>query len=382
MSDVALINAPVRAAADLEPALEPAANAARSGVIPCAVVGVADARSTLGIWAFPGPREPRVSSDRIFFLASVTKPITAAAVMELVDEGRLDLQAPIQRYVPGFTGRGKDRVTTWHVLTHTSGIPDLDQDSLRRQRPTYSRMLERVCREELQFEPGTRYQYASDSFYLLAETIATLTGMPYQVALRRRVLEPLAMNDTTFDPRRVRSRLMGMHGIPMRNRLVEALILRFLARATMPGGGLFATAEDLLRFGRAMLPGRGTSRLGIGTGPRILSQATIDEMIRDQTVGIPEVMGDGTRRDPHYALGWGKASPNGTAPSVLGAPPETSVTVAASPSTFTHGGASGTRLWVDPERGLVFVFLTNEWGASDATMFETLAGIYRAWDAA
>jgi CubicO group peptidase (beta-lactamase class C family) len=168
--------------------------------------------------------------------------------------------------------------------------------------------------------------------------------------------------------------MVPVHGLPLGNRLVRELILRFLARATLPGGGLWGKAEDLLRFGRALLP------LDSGAGPRILSQPAIDEMTREQTSGITEVSPDGTTRVPHYALGWGKPGPEGTAPSVLGVAPETPDRVPASPSTFTHGGATGTRLWIDPDRELVFVFLTNLWGTSDAAMFRTLAEVYRAWD--
>jgi CubicO group peptidase (beta-lactamase class C family) len=308
----------------------------------------------------------------VFFLASVTKPITATALMQQVEAGVLDLHRPIRTYVPEFHGEGKDRVTAWHILTHTSGIPDLDQDALRRQRPDYARMLRHVCRDPLRFEPGSRYAYASDSFYLLAEAIARRTGGSYTSALRRGILDPLAMTDTTFDARRMRSRVMTMHGIPLRNWIVEALILRFLANATMPGGGLFGTAEDLLRFGRSLLPGT--------TEDAILRPATIAEMTREHTRGILEIQEDGSTREPHYALGWGKPNPDGTIPSVLGTPIATQVRVPASPSTFTHGGASGTRLWIDPDRALVFVFLTNEWSATDEPMFATLAEVYRAWD--
>jgi CubicO group peptidase (beta-lactamase class C family) len=363
---------PSRRQLDIDHVFTPARDAAGTGRIPCAVAGVSDAWGTFGIHAYPGPRQGRVGTDSVFFLASVTKPITATAVMQQVEAGALDLHAPIREYVPEFSGDDKERVTAWHVLTHTSGIPDLDQDALRRQRPGYAQMLRHVCRDPLQFEPGSRYAYASDSFFLLAEAIARVAGVSYPSALRRGILDPLAMTDTTFDPRRMRSRVMTMHGIPLRNWIVESLILRFLANATMPGGGLFGTAEDLLRFGRSLLPGAAEAT--------ILQPAAIAEMTREQTRGIPEVQEDGSTREPRYALGWGKPNPDGTIPSVLGTPIANQVRVPASPSTFTHGGASGTRLWIDPDRGLVFVFLTNEWSASDEPMFATLASLYTAWD--
>jgi CubicO group peptidase (beta-lactamase class C family) len=362
---------------DLEPVFALAAEAVRSGEVPSAVIGISTVSGTLAIRAFPGPDDP-ATADSLFFLASLTKPIVATAVMQLVDEGRLDLMTPISRVVPDFSGPGKDAVTVWHVLTHTAGIGDVDHDVLRRKRPTYRRMLDRVCREELAFTPGTRYAYGSDSFYLLAETVSRLTGMPFAEALRRRVLAPLSMNDTTFDPRAMRRRLLQVHGIALGNPLTRELMLRFLAKATLPGGGLFSTAEDLLRFGRALLP-----RTSAGDpGPRILSQAAIDEMTREQTEGILEIADDGSTRDPRYALGWRKPDPDGAMPSVLGIAPEADTVVPASVSSFTHGGASGARLWIDPDRDLVFVFLSNQWGLPDAPMYATLAALYRAWDAA
>jgi len=367
---------PRRHTLDLSAAYEATAATVRDGAVPSAVVGVADASGILDVRAFPGPAEPTLTVESLFFLASVTKPIVATAVMQLVDEGRLDLHAPIARVVPEFQGPGKDAVTAWHVLTHSSGVPDVDQAVLRRSRPSAAQMVQRVCREPLAFQPGSRYSYASDSFYLLAAAISRLTGMPFPEALRRRVLAPVGAFDISFDPRAHRSRIVLVHGVPLGNRLVRELILRFLARATLPGGGLWGKAEDLLRFGMALLP------LESGAGPRLLSDAAIEEMTREQTTGVVEVSPDGTTRVPHYALGWGKPNPEGTAPSVLGAPPETAARVPASPSSFTHGGAAGTRLWIDPDRQLVFVFLTNLWGVSDVAMFNVLAEVYRAWDAA
>jgi CubicO group peptidase (beta-lactamase class C family) len=365
---------------DFEPAFDLTARAVREGALPSAVVAIGDAAGPLALEAFPGALDPRVSTDSLYFLASVTKPIVSTAIMQLVDEGRLALDAPLQRVIPELTGQWKDRLTPWHVLTHTSGLPDMDQTLFLKKRPNAQQMLARVSATPLSFEPGSRYSYASDSFYLLAALISRLTGMPLTDALRRRVLGPVGAHDFTFDPRATRSRIVRVHGVGVENRVIQEVMLRFLARATLPGGGLWGTAEDLLRFGRSLLPAAS------GALPRILSQAAIDEMSREQTKGIFDISSDGTRRDPRYALGWGKPHPAGMAPSVVD---ETSapdggevVRVPASPSTFTHGGATGTRLWIDPERELVFVFLTNQWGISDGVMFSILREVYAAWDAA
>ncbi|MEA2621376.1 MAG: hypothetical protein QOH61_286 [Chloroflexota bacterium] len=365
---------------DLRATFDVTARAVADELIPTAVLAVADGEGLIAVEAFPGAQDPRVGADSLYFLASVTKPIVATAVMQLVDEGRLDLHAPIQRLVPELAGPGRERITPWHVLTHTSGLRDMDQRQVLRKRLGADKMLEQVLSAPLDFEPGSRYRYASDSFYLLAAVITRLTGMPFAEALERRVLGPVGALDVTFDPRTRRNRIVRVHGVGVENRLIQEVVLRFLARATLPGGGLWGTAEDLVRFGRSLLPA------ATGAMPRILSQAAIEEMSREQTQGLFDVSEDGTRRDPRYALGWGKPHPAGIAPSVVD---ETSapdagevVRVPASPSTFTHGGATGTRLWIDPDREMVFVFLTNHWGISDAPMFSILAEVYRAWDAA
>jgi CubicO group peptidase (beta-lactamase class C family) len=359
---------------DLREAMRLTESMVASGVLPCAVLGVSDADRTLGLHAVPGPSDGRVAPDSVFFLASVTKPIVATAVMQLVDEGRLDLREPIGRYVPGYGGGARDEVTTWHVLTHTSGIPDVGLEHLTRGRPSFQTQMLRVMGEMPAFVPGSRYAYASNSFYLLAAAITTLTGMRFPLALARRLLEPLGMSATTFDARRHRSRALPVHGVQVDNFIVRELMVRFLASSTMPGGGLFAPAEDLLRFGRALLP-RGTR----DAGPRVLSQAAIDEMTREQTAGILEHLEDGTTRDPRYGLGWHRAGPSPSGDARPGEVEIGGVTLPASPRSFTHAGASGTRLWIDPDRGLVFVLLSNQWGLSSAPALEVLAAVYRGW---
>jgi CubicO group peptidase (beta-lactamase class C family) len=349
----------------------------RSGALPSAVVAWATSTGTVAIEAIPGPADRRIREDSIYFLASVTKPIVATSVLKLVERGLVDLHAPIQRYVPEFSGRDKSSVTAWHVLTHTSGIEDIDPDVIRRERPSAAAMLQKVCATPLRFEPGTRYEYCSDSFFLLSETVRRVTGLTYPHALRHSILGPLGMRDTTFDPRHARSRIVGVHGVPIGNRIMRELILRYLAKVALPGGGLWATAEDLLRFGRSLLPR--------GSGPRILTPATIELMTREHTQGILEVAADGSTRDPHYALGWGKPLPSGevpaaVAPTPVDPPVAAPITVPASPRAFTHGGASGARLWVDPDRDLVFVFLTNLWGVDDGPMYATLREVYRSLD--
>ena len=363
---------PRRRTPDLRGIGAPARAAIDAGALPFAVIGVSDAWGTLHLQALGGPEETP-STASLFYLASITKPVTAIAAMQLVDESRLDLDAPLCRLIPELTGSGRERITMRHLLTHTSGLADGDFARLAKDRPGWHRHLATVLAQTPRWEPGSRYDYATDPFMIVGEAIARITGMPYADAMRKRVLEPLGMRDSTFDPRPFRGRLMPVAGLPMKNPITREVLLRFSARSTMPGGGLFSTAEDLLRLGRSLLPRRGQD------GPRILSQARIDEMLTEQTAGIPMVLDDGRHVDPHYAIGWGKRHGGG---SVGGSGTDDDAgPVPASPLAAGHGGASGTRLFIDPARDIVFVFLSGTWYSDESAQWATLRRVYAAWDA-
>lgn len=304
------------------------------------------------------PRGDRVDGRSIWFLASVTKPIVATGVMQLVDAGLLDLDEPISRVIPEFRAPDKPDVTARHLLSHTSGLQDLPVESLLRQRPSAQGYFHATCRAPLHFPPGTAFTYCSDSFTLLAALIVRLTGRPFPLALRRSVFGPVGMVDTTFDPRSKRPRLVPVHNVGLENRLKRRIALRYLSTVAIPGGGLWSSPGDLIGFGQALLNDIRDD------GRRLLSRAAIEEMTREQTEGLDEVLEDGSTRPSRYALGWGKPADGFTPP--------------ASSRAFSHGGATGTRLWVDPDRDLVFVFLTNLWGISDDVMFAALRDVYRA----
>lgn len=341
---------------DLGPAREVAASLVKDGTIPCAAFGVVNAAGRTATHTVAGRRATPVPGS-VFFLASITKAIVATAVMRYVDEGRLDLHAPLVRCLPELSGSAAADVTAWHVLTHTSGLPDMPVESLRTERPTYERSLRFVRDSTLLTAPGIAYAYNSVAFILLAEAMARLSGTSFADALALRVLEPLKMSDTTFDARPVRRRVVPVQGFGVENRLVQEVLLRFLASARLPGGGLFGTLEDLLRLGRALLP---LDRAA--PGERVLSQAAIDEMTRDQTAGMTHVSEDGVEREVRQALGWRKPQRDW----------------AGSSSAFTHGGISGGRLWIDPQAGFAVVFLTNLWQAPIAASVVVIEAIYRA----
>jgi CubicO group peptidase (beta-lactamase class C family) len=345
---------------DLGAARELASRYVRERVLPSVVFGVADGAGGQAIVAVGDPRY-RVGADAVYFLASVTKAIVATAVMRYVDEGRWDLHAPLARYLPDFVGSGREAVTAWHVLTHTSGLPDVPVEELRRLRPSYAHLSREVRRHVPRWAPGSRYEYSSSAWLLLSDTMAALSGMPFARALEQRLTGPLGMVDTSFDPRPARGRIVSVNGSGPRDRLVDEILVRFLARATLPGGGMFGTVDDLLRLGTALLPGAPTG----SDGPvlrRVLTRAAVEAMSALQTDGIPHLAEDGSRTEVAQAIGWRKPGP--------GWPQR--------PSVITHGGISGARLWVDGGSGLVFAWLTNLWHAPEEPAIAVLESIYRA----
>lgn len=328
-----------------------------SGALPSAALAIGDANGGIRSETFSLDKRG-LSRESLFFLASVTKPIFATAFMQLVDDGLLALDDPVARYIRGFANApGKADVTPWHLLTHTSGVPDITPDVIRRSRPTAAAMTQMAIDAPLQFTPGARYQYCTASFYLLARLIELRANARYTLYVQQRLLDPLGM-ESTFDPRTSRRPAVAVQGVGVNNRLTRFLVVRYLAAAALPGGGLFGTLEDLLRFGAATLRPR-------QEGDRYvpLSPASIELMMTDQLRGLAGVF-DGEERGVHFGLGWGK--------------PTLMREMAGSKSVVSHGGATGTRLWIDPEAGLVIVFFTNQWSPDRAPEADAIRGTYEA----
>ncbi len=330
-----------------------------NGVVPVAALAIGDVDGEIRSEAFGGRRR-QVTTDDYFFLASVTKPIFATAFMQLVEDGLVGLDDPIANWLPEFDEGDKRKVTARQLLTHTSGVPDYPIDRLARERPSAERQTRVTLAAPLDSEPGTRYQYCSSSYLVLAEMIQRITSTRYRAFLHDRVLEPLEMR-TTFDPRRAGRKIVPVEGVGLDNAIVRFLMLRYLAGTALPGGGLFGTLDDLVRFGAATLSPRRMDGRTIPT-----SSATFSLMGEDQLHGVSG-MYDGEEREVHHGLGWGK-------PTLMHDLP-------GSPRVVSHGGASGTRLWIDPDLGLVFVYFTNVWSADRSAENAALFGTYRALDA-
>jgi CubicO group peptidase (beta-lactamase class C family) len=309
----------------------------RDKVLSVDTVGFADVAAS-------NPMRP----DALFWIASQSKPITATALMMLVDEGKVRVEDPVEKYLPEFRDqwltvlqdkehllleKPRHPITVREILSHTSGLPF--KSAL--EEPTLDLLPLRVAVRSyamtpLQFEPGTKYQYANAGINTAGRIIEVVSGMPYEEFLDRRLFEPLGMKDTTFWPSEEQLTRLAKSYKPNADKtgLEETTIsqlqypLNDRKRQPMPAGGLFSTASDLARFCQMLLNG------GEFEGKRYLSEAAVKQMTSKQT-------GDAVKEG--YGFGW---STNG--------------------STFGHGGAYSTNMTIDSKRGLITIWMVQHAG--------------------
>ena len=349
----------------LDRAFDVAARRVRSSELPFAILGVANAAGTIRLEAVTAPgADRRIGTDAVCMLASITKPIVATAALRLVAEGALGLRAPLADWLPELRDEGRRTITAWHVLTHTTGLDDVSVEDLLRAGIDRDGLVARVLASQPVVPPGSRLAYMTLPFELLALAMERATGEDLPAILERALLGPLGMSSTSFDPRTDHAARMapvtlgrweGTHLQASENPAVAAAMVERYTALRLAGGGLWSSAGDLLRFGRAMLRG------GELDGERVLAPAFVELATREVT---GEGLGQAQDRllDEHYALGWGKPGP---------AHP-------ASAAAFGHGGASGTRLWVDPAHDLVVVYLSASWNMPSAVLDEPLFAVYGA----
>lgn len=341
----------------LDRAFALAARHVEDGITGYAGLAVGSMSGPVRIEAFD--RQGHLSTPHRSPIASITKPITAVAVMQLVEAGELVLHEPLASYLPEFRpsphvdGEEDEPITVWHLLTHTSGLPEPDRlvDSVPR---AAADIVAGLCRARPRFRPGTAFWYTTDTFYLLAEVVARISGRPFEAYLAEHVLGPLAMTATSFDPDEPGPSVPvdGTFGPPGQSQRALRDLMRLTA---MPGGGLWSTPEDVLRFGRAMLGG------GTVGGVRVLGRPFVELMVRHHTAGIREL---GTGRAPNYGLAWGFPGLGRGTPSSRG--------------SFGHAGGTGSILLVDPVADLVIVHLRNHWDATMKATDEVVQAVYGA----
>jgi CubicO group peptidase (beta-lactamase class C family) len=285
--------------------------------------------------------------DSIFWIASMTKPVTATAVMMMQDEGRLSVEDAVEKYLPEFrslkTEGGKPaRVTIRHLLTHTSGMGELSPGEARGKTDLAS-VIPLYVAKPVKFEPGTKWTYCQSGINTTARIVEVVSGAPFDRFLERRLFGPLGMKDTTFYLSEEQlPRLATSYRRPKPGEL-EATGIRFLdgkspaSRDRLPAanGGLFSTATDYAKFCQMILNG------GELDGRRYLKPQSVALMTSVQTGDLKTGFTDGNS----WGLGWCVVrKPQG-------------VTAVLSPGTFGHGGAYGTQAWIDGSKGRIYILM-------------------------
>ena len=310
------------------------------GLYPGAVVIIGRRDSILYTRGFghytwnPASRAPDVDST-LWDVASITKVVaTAATAMRLVDQGRLDLDAPVRRYLPRFSGGLKNQVTVRMLLDHTSGLKSY-VPLYQRARRSRSRAVDLLYAQPLLRAPGDSAEYSDLNALLLGMVIEKASGLTLDKAAAREVFQPLGMTQTMYrPPARLKRRIVpsGMwRGQPVPGDVNDQNAVAFGGVAGH--AGVFSTAGDLALFAQTWLRG------GAGPHGTWVKKATVDQFL---TRGPRS----GTRM-----LGWDTPDLEGEEPSIYG--------TLISRAAYGHTGFTGTELWVDPTHDLFLVFLTN-----------------------
>src|SRR6266851_3732770 len=343
----------VRSEAQLQPAFDVVEAAIKDKAFPGATLAVGY-RGNVSLHAFGKQtyevKSPNIAIDTMYDIASLTKVVATTTLVAKLAEGdfpvRLDLDAPVERYLPEWASgpqpEWRHRVTVRHLLTHTSGLPAFKEywrttsaEATAKRSTSKQQTLDKIFSEPLEYEPGTKEIYSDLGIILLAEIIERLTGQTLDRLAREYIFSPLAMSNTMYKPPKKTWPAIAPTEIDTqyRHRLIQGEVHDENAAAI--GGvsghaGVFSTAPDLATFCQMLLNG------GVYAHQRILRRETISEFTEAQKLSA------GTR-----TLGWAVPSEGGSSGHFM------------SPHTFGHTGFTGTSIWIDPDRQLFVVFLTN-----------------------
>ncbi|MCB1211228.1 MAG: DUF1343 domain-containing protein, partial [Verrucomicrobiales bacterium] len=289
---------------------------------------------TLGDRALLPSVEP-MTPDTIFDAASLTKVVaTTPAVLQLIESGKLQLDAPVQRYLPAFTGDGRDTITLRHLLTHTSGLPA----GIQREPAWhgYDAAITRAISLRPDHPPGTYFRYSDVNFILLGHLVAQSSGQTLDAYCSTHIFAPLKLSDTRFNPPTDwRARIAPTE--PDENGTLLRGVVHDPTARKMSGvagnAGLFTNAADLARYARMLL------NEGTLDGARILSKTSVRRMATVQTA--PTLW---TRRGLGMDIDSAFSRPRGSLFPV---------------GSYGHTGFTGTALWIDPYSRSFYIFLSS-----------------------
>jgi CubicO group peptidase (beta-lactamase class C family) len=289
-----------------------------------------------------------MATDALFWIASMTKPVTGAAVMMMQDEGKLRVDDPVEAYIPEFAGlktAGGEpaKVTIRHLLTHTSGLAEMSGQGPRPVK-TLAEAIPYYVNRPVAFVPGSKWAYCQSGINTAARVVEVVSGKTFDRFCDERIFGPLGMKETTFYPTEQQLARLARAYARNKDGALEAAPLRMLGgpassrdRMPMANGGLFSTAPDYYRFCKMLLDG------GRFEGKALLKPESARQMTTVQSGDVKTGFTPGN--------GWGLGvcvvrEPQG-------------VTAMLSPGTFGHGGAFGTQAWVDPKLRRIYILMVQ-----------------------
>lgn len=312
-----------------------------------------------------------MDKNSLFRIASMTKPMTCLAVMMLADEGKLNPEDPVEKYLPEFKGqmvvaaKDKDSVTLKKpsrpiqirdLMTHTSGLPTYPAgiaDVYSKRNRTLADTTLVISQRPLDFEPGSKWSYCNPGIDTLGRIVEVVSGESFAAFMQKRLFDSLKMSDTTFFPTPDQAkRIPVCYGPGKDGKLAPStgMVVDYVAdgKHPIPAGGLFSTAADVASLYRCLL------NKGQLDGKRVISEKALAEMTKVQTGELTAGFTNG------MAFGYGFA--------VVKTP--TGVTEMLSPGSFGHGGAFGTQSWADPGQDLFCILLIQRTGLKNGDASE------------
>ena len=318
-------------------------------------------------------------ADALFWIASMTKPVTGAAILVLQDEGKLTVDDPVAKHIPEFavlkTPSGQPAgLTIAQILSHTSGLGEASGPAAMEAR-TLADLVPVWLAARMQFEPGSQWRYCQSGINLAGRIVEVVSGKSFDAFVRERIFDPLGMKDATFYPDEgQRSRIATAYARKKDTGALEPAPARAEfgrpGRPPLGNAGVFCTADDYARFCQMLLGG------GVRDGRRVLSAKAVKVLSSVVTGDLPtgffqnDTFG---KRGANY--GWGIGT------CVLKAPHAGAAEV-LSAGSYGHGGAWGTQAWIDPVKGVAYILMVQRANFPNSDASEVRIAFQRAAAAA
>lgn len=310
----------------------------------------------------------KMETDNLFWIASMTKPMTAICIMQLHEEGKLSIEDPVEKHLPEFKNqwliksktrdelglkKPKRSITIKDLLTHTSGLQNMQPT---RNDHTLSELVMAYSKTPLLFEPGSYWSYSNSGINTLGRIVEVVSGIPYSEYMEKKIFVPCEMKNTTFWPSdKQAKRVASIYSMDKNKKLIELKkfpsFIDFLngglsnrSRTPYPAGGLYSTASDVYAFYQMTL-NNGTYK-----GRQIIKKETLDLMTINHTGDLKAGFVDGSS----WGLGFCLVNkPQG-------------VTSTLSTGSFGHGGVYGTQSWADPKSNRIMILMYQREGLKNS----------------